>query len=97
MATTSPMPTPAPSVPNRFLIRLPRPFWIGIAAVVIVASAIGVVVGLPAYRQQVAIREIERVGGRIETRPLGPTWLREAIGAKKMRAFEGVKLERFPE
>ena len=57
-----------------------------------VASAIGVAVFLPAYLQHVAIRVIERGGGRVQTSEVGPTWLREVVGAKNMRPFGKVLL-----
>ena len=37
-------------------------------------------IGIPAYRQQAAIQEIERAGGKVEFRPRGPDWLRAVVG-----------------
>ena len=66
---------PVTPEPCRFLIRLPRPLWIGLAAVVLVVVGVGLRIGVPAYRQQVAIREIERLGGRIDRPSQIPFWL----------------------
>ena len=48
-----------PTLPElrRFSIRLPRPLWIGLAAIVLVVVAVGLRVGVPIYRQQVALWE----------------------------------------
>lgn len=43
---------------------------------------------LCAYRQLEAIREIERAGGKVETSPAGPKWLRSAIGNEPMRMLD---------
>jgi hypothetical protein len=66
--------------PRRFSVRLPRPLWIGIAALVMIGSAVALQFGLPVYRQQTAIHEIERLGGQIKSRPRGPRWLRDRLG-----------------
>jgi hypothetical protein len=61
---------------------------------VVVAAAAGacsVRAGYPFYRQQAALREIERVHGSVlETRPGGPKWLRERLGDKRMTLFDEV-------
>jgi hypothetical protein len=84
MATT---PTPTPPAPRRFSVRLPRPLWIGLAAAVLVVVAIGLRVGIPIYRQHIAIREIKGLGGTVDTRPRGPAWLRERLGNGRMKPF----------
>ncbi|MSR59580.1 MAG: hypothetical protein EXS05_18380 [Planctomycetaceae bacterium] len=43
---------------------------------------------MPIYRQQVAIREIERLGGRFKTRPSGPDWLRAWFGDERMKMLD---------
>lgn len=48
--------------------------------------------GLPIYSRYVAIREIERLGGRIESEKGGPTWLREWIGDERMKGFDEVDM-----
>src|SRR5438045_2667946 len=45
-------------------------------------------IGLRGWRQQVAINEIERVGGEIETLPRGPEWLRAAVGESFLKWFD---------
>jgi hypothetical protein len=77
MSTAAPNPAPAES--RRFPLRVPRPLWIGIAAAVVVVISLGLRVGLPIYRQQVAIAEIERVGGVVFTQPCGPEWLESLL------------------
>jgi len=66
---------------RRFSIRLPRPLWIGVATVVLIVAAAALHFGAPLYRQHVAVREIEQLGGQIMgTRPRGPSWLRKFVG-----------------
>jgi hypothetical protein len=72
------------------LIRLPRPLWIGLATVVLVVVAIGLRIGVPIYRQHVAIREIERLGAYVITSPVGPKWLRARLGNDAMKLFDEV-------
>jgi hypothetical protein len=71
MATTDPVTPDSP----RFSIRLPRPLWIGLAAVALSIVAVGFRFVLPSYRQHMAIREIERVGGYVIMRPPNLAWL----------------------
>src|SRR5262249_22199444 len=78
MSSTSDRPTLAD--PRRFSVPLPRALWIGIVAVVLVVVALGLQIGVPIYRQQVAIREIERVGGYVTLGSRGPEWLRDWLG-----------------
>jgi hypothetical protein len=56
-------------------IRLPRPLSIGLVTVVLTVVAVGLRIGIPIYRQQVAVQEIERLGGWVFTEPRGPEWL----------------------
>src|SRR5579872_1327739 len=57
-------------------------------AVVGVAGVLGV--GLPAYRQHVAIRDIEQVDGSMRSDPVGPAWLRSWVGDERMKLFDHV-------
>ena len=50
------------SEPRGPALRLPRPLWFGLAALVLVIAALGIRIGVPIYRQQAAIREIESGG-----------------------------------
>jgi hypothetical protein len=76
--------------PRDSSLRFPRPLWFGLAASVLVIVVIGVQIGVPIYRQQSAIREIERLGGTIQLRPRGPTWLRDRLGDSVPRAVDEV-------
>jgi hypothetical protein len=84
------LPEPSPYDPRRLTIRSPKPLWIGVAAGVVVVAAVGLRLGLPAWRQQVALDEIERLGGSAEMEPVGPQWLRHALGDDRMRMFDNV-------
>jgi hypothetical protein len=57
--------SPTPSEPRRFSIRMPRPLWIGLTAAALILISVGLRVGIPIYRHQVAIQEVERLGGLI--------------------------------
>jgi len=70
--------------PRRSSIRLPRPLWIGLATVALVVVAVGLGFGVPIYRQQVAIREIDRFGGWVAREPGGPDWLRRWTGSENI-------------
>jgi hypothetical protein len=86
------MSTPAPitPVPRRLSIRMPRPLWIGLSAVGLVVVVLGLGIGVPIYRKHVAIRENERLGGRVWTEHSGPAWLRSCIGDEAMKVFDPV-------
>jgi 8-oxo-dGTP pyrophosphatase MutT (NUDIX family) len=58
---------PVTPEPHRFAIRLPRPLWIGLMTLLLVIVAAGFRIGLPIYRQQAAIREIEERGGYVKS------------------------------
>jgi hypothetical protein len=47
-------------------------------------------VGLPAWRQHVALREIERLGGFVIAEPRGPAWLRSLLVNDRMKMFDEV-------
>jgi len=74
---------------------VPRPLWIGVATIVMVVIAVGLRFGLPIYRQRLAIREIERLGGVVETQDGGPELLRGWIGDSRMSIFDRVICVRF--
>ena len=50
--------------------RIPKPIWFAVAAVLMVVLAVFLSVWLPYHREQVAIREIERLWG-VELRSNG--------------------------
>src|SRR5262245_59311319 len=83
---------PVSSEPRRFSMRLPRPLWIGIAAIVVVVVAVGLQIGTPVYLRYAAIQEIERAGGVVWTDPpRGPVWLWKWVGTDRMRPFDEVR------
>jgi hypothetical protein len=86
MAATDPV-TPEP---RRFSLRLPSPLSMLVSTVALIVMSVGLLVGIPAYRQQSAIGEIKRLGGQIETRPRGPKWMRDAMGEERMQPFDDV-------
>src|SRR5260370_42201108 len=86
MAATEPI----PPEPRRFSIRIPQPLWIGLVTAVLVVVAAGLQVIIPVWRQQRAIREIRRLGGRIVIEKGGPEWLRERVGDEHMKYFDRV-------
>src|SRR5262249_27860670 len=46
--------------------------------------------GMPIYRQQAVIRQVERLGGKVRTIPGGPEWLRPRLGDERMKLFDRV-------
>ncbi len=63
------------TTPRRYLSRLPRPWWILLTAIGLGIIAGGLHIGLPAYRQQQALRAVERLGGIAIAEPAPPAWL----------------------
>src|SRR5947207_3054320 len=57
------------------------------AAIGLTIIAVGLRLGVPLYRQHRAIREIERLGGIVQTSPRGPEWLRKRLGDEKLRTL----------
>jgi len=76
---------------RRFSIGLPRPLWIGSAAAVLFSVGIALQIGLPIYRQEAAIRAIDRMYGIVGTEQRGPDWLRSLVGDERMRIFDVVE------
>ena len=72
-------------------MHLPRPLWIGVAAVVLIVASVGLGTFVPYYRQQVALREIERLGGIMKIEPGGPEWLRQRLGNERMKVFDKIE------
>jgi hypothetical protein len=48
-------------------------------------------IGVPAYQQHTAIREIERLGGLVDYGRVGPEWLRELLGEERMHCIDEVE------
>jgi hypothetical protein len=74
---------------RRLSVRVPQPLWIGLAAGLLTVIAAGLRVGLPIYRQQVAIREIERVGGVVDRRP-GKSWIHNWLSDERLSWFDEI-------
>jgi hypothetical protein len=91
---TNPSPDPTTDKPPRARRWIP----LGVRLFVAILAILGLTavwIAVPAYRQYVAIREIERCGGDIGgllriRREIGPTWLREFVGEDLMMAVEEV-------
>jgi hypothetical protein len=69
----------------------PGPFWIGIVATVLATVAAVLALGLPLYRQFVAVCEIENAGGTICAAKRPPGWLRQRLGDERMKYFDEVE------
>src|SRR5947208_12359407 len=90
---------PTIPVPRQFSIRMPRPLWIGVATVALVAAAIGAHAGLLIYnhhRQDEAIREVGILHGELTWRTRGPAWLHSLVGEPTMDALDEVEGVTFP-
>jgi hypothetical protein len=90
MTATDPM-TPAP---RPFSIRLPPPLWIGLSAVVLLIVAAGLGLGVPILRQQLALQEIQNLGGLREVRYAGPRWLQQSLGYERTHFLDVVTVVR---
>ena len=86
---------PNPQPVERRGYSIPRALWIILAAVVLLVVAVGLHVGIPIYRHEVAIEEINRLSGKMETRPRDPQRLRQRGEHERMMRFDeliGVEL-----
>ena len=77
--------------------RIPHPIWFAVAAVLMVVLWVVVYVWLPYHREQVVIREIERLGGEVLTHRYGPEqikadpeWLQEIVDDGWLSWFDRV-------
>lgn len=82
-------------VPRRLSIPLPRPLWIGLAAAVLIVASVALRFGLPIYRQQAAIRAIERVGGEVYLGRVEAEWIRAIIGEERATLLDPIDCVRF--
>lgn len=60
-----------------------------VAFLVVVAGVLAFAVSI--YRQHLAIREIQRIGGTIEAERGCPDWIRKRVGDEKMIGFDTVR------
>src|SRR5207247_2114243 len=58
--------------------------------VVLVVAGAALRFGIPVYRQQQAIREIEALGGNVTIIEGGPDWLRVQVGDEWMKVLDDV-------
>jgi hypothetical protein len=80
--------TNKPLRPRRWI---PLSLWFYLTILAILGPA-AVWIGISAYRQPAALREIARVGGRVvATQPRRPKWLRDRVGNEwRMKLFDEV-------
>ena len=76
--------------PGRSAGRFFKPFWLFLAAGLIVVAAGGVRFVLPVYRQQLAVHRIEQLGGIVLTKDRAPDWLRDWVGADRVKPLDAV-------
>ncbi len=69
---------------------IPHPGVLLAVALVLVVIAVGLSVWMPYHREQVAIRELRRLGGWVGTDEGGPDWLRGLVGDEWMVGFDRV-------
>jgi hypothetical protein len=97
MATTAnPTPDPTTRKPPRRRRWIPLSLWF-IAVFLPVVGVVGFTwVSVRGYRNAVAIREIERLGGEVHTRPRGLEWLQERVRVydERRELFDDVILVR---
>jgi len=85
-------PSPCASGPGiRFRVRVPRPLWIGVIAVILLAGSLLLTTGLRVHRRMTAIRAIESGGGAVGTVRRRPDWPRWLFAYPTYKAFEVVE------
>ena len=73
--------------------RIPHPLWFGIVAVLMVVLCVVLSVWIPYQKEQIAIREIERLGGSVEIHQGGSDLLREVGGADWIKYYRVSEVE----
>lgn len=94
MSSTPPAPTSdrAAGSPPRSRRSIPLSLRMFAAVLLLLGGASAFWVGIPSYRQHIALGEIERLGGKTKLVPVGPRWLRSIVGNNRMRVFDQVKM-----
>ena len=69
---------------------LRRPGWLLAVGVFMVLVLALLLAGVRWQRQQSLIDEIQALGGQVETSPIGPAWLRDALGEDHMRGWDRI-------
>ncbi|MBI3865206.1 MAG: hypothetical protein HY290_25305 [Planctomycetia bacterium] len=90
MDATATSTVPVTDKPPRRRRSIPLSARMFVALLALLGVSGGLWVGPPAYRQHVAIREVEQLGGQIKTRSRGPSSLRNLVGANRMKVFDEV-------
>lgn len=60
--------------------RIPRPGWLVLTAILLVVVAVALPLCLTYYQEQRARSMVKALGGRLETEPICPEWLRDLFG-----------------
>src|SRR5262245_21208574 len=81
---------PSPRESRRGSISVPRPLWIDLAAFGLILTVVWLNLGVPIYRRQVAITEVERLHGRVTRRAETPAWLKTSLGSSCDPIFDDV-------
>src|SRR5262245_47807648 len=78
---------PRPPRPKRWV-----PLSLRMFLVILVLVGVGSVlwIGIPAYRQHLALEEFTRIHAWVRLEPRGPAWLRQQMGDERMKDFDEV-------
>lgn len=76
-------------------VRLPHGPWLTVFAVFMVVLAVGVSLLFPYYQQWKAVKDIEALGCKIYTEPVGPEWLHDWLSEDWSKGFVRVQGVRF--
>jgi hypothetical protein len=90
-ALGQPTPDSTADIPPRPRRWIPLSLRMFVAFLSLLGTASALCIGVPAYRQHVAIRELDRLGGYFESDKRGPDWLRQWFAPKTMRRFDIVR------
>lgn len=87
-AFANPIPDPTAGKPSRARRWIPISLRMFVATLVLIGVGSSLWGAVAGYRQHLAIREIERLGGRVSMQTTGPNWLRNLVGDEWMRLFD---------
>lgn len=73
---------------RRTSIPVPRPLWMFLATIVLVAATAGLQVAVPVARQLSSVEEIESLGGAAHLTAGGPAWLRSWLRDERLTGFD---------
>jgi Leucine-rich repeat (LRR) protein len=86
--TANPMPDVTADRPPRRRRWIPLSLRMFVLIVALVGVSSALCCGVPACRQWMASREVERLGGTVSIEPTGPNWLYALTGGRKTMLFE---------